>query len=160
MIDQLLALRMTTYLQNEMDYLPWKSAIKNLEYMQGMLGKTGFYGLLEVCDNYSLNSTSHVVLQWCAIINVILNDKSEISRDEAYSTRRQHLFSCHCAVSSGYGRLKNLAENYGIMQAEFFTQGSNAILSLNLHLTSNKATLRCINTCICLLILEFYGKAN
>ena len=63
MIDQLLALQMTTYLQNEMDYLPWKAAIKNLEYIQGMLGKTGFYGLLEVCDSYSLNSISHVVLQ-------------------------------------------------------------------------------------------------
>ena len=101
MIDQLLALRMTTYLQNEMDYLPWKSAIKNLEYMQGMLGKTGFYGLLEVCYSYSLNSISHVVLQLCASINVNPNDKSEISRGEAYSTWLQHLSPCHSAPRSG-----------------------------------------------------------
>ena len=69
MIDQLLALQMTTYLQNEIDFLPWDSAINNLEYIKEMLGRTGIYGLFEVCNSCSLNSIFHVVLQWCAIRN-------------------------------------------------------------------------------------------
>ena len=48
MIDQILALEMTTYLQNEIEYVPWKSAIGNLAYIEGMLSKTGLYGLFEV----------------------------------------------------------------------------------------------------------------
>ena len=63
MIDQLLALRMTTYLQNEIDFLPWNTAINNLEYIREMLGRTGLYGLFEVCHSSSLNSIFHVVLK-------------------------------------------------------------------------------------------------
>ena len=105
MTDQLLALRISTYLQNEMDYLPWKSAIKNLEYIQGMLRKTGFYGLLEVFDSYSLNSISYVT-----VMNIDLspNDKSELSRDEAYSTWLQHFSPSYSAPSSGCGLPMNL----------------------------------------------------
>ena len=48
MIDQILALQMTTYLQNEIEFPPWNSAINNLEYIKEMLGRTGLYGLFEV----------------------------------------------------------------------------------------------------------------
>ena len=60
MIDQILALEMTTYLQNEIEFLPWDSAINNLAYIEGMLSKTGLYGLFEVRDHYNLKISPHV----------------------------------------------------------------------------------------------------
>ena len=57
MIDQILALEMTAYLQNEIEFLPWDSATNNLAYIKEMLSRTGLYGLFEVCDGYSFAIT-------------------------------------------------------------------------------------------------------
>ena len=60
MIDQILSLEMTTYLQNETEFLPWDSAINNLAHIEGMLSKTGLYGLFEVRDLYNLKISLHI----------------------------------------------------------------------------------------------------
>lgn len=48
MINTTLALRSTRYLSKERDYIPWESALGNLQYFILMFDRTDVYGALEV----------------------------------------------------------------------------------------------------------------
>uniref|UniRef100_A0A671SFY3 Aminopeptidase n=1 Tax=Sinocyclocheilus anshuiensis TaxID=1608454 RepID=A0A671SFY3_9TELE len=48
-INITLALRTTKYLYEEKEYIPWESAIRNLEYFFLMFDRTEVYGPLQVC---------------------------------------------------------------------------------------------------------------
>lgn len=47
-INTTLALRSTKYLSKERDYIPWESALRNLEYFILMFDRTEVYGALQV----------------------------------------------------------------------------------------------------------------
>ncbi|XP_061077243.1 aminopeptidase Ey-like [Conger conger] len=47
MVDTTLALSTTTYLSNERDYMPWESALDNLEYFSLMFDRTEVYGPMQ-----------------------------------------------------------------------------------------------------------------
>lgn len=47
-INTTLALRSTKYLSKERDYIPWESALRNLEYFILMFDRTEVYGAFEV----------------------------------------------------------------------------------------------------------------
>lgn len=54
-INTTLALRSTRYLSKERDYIPWESALGNLQYFILMFDRTEVYGAFEVsntCTNY------------------------------------------------------------------------------------------------------------
>lgn len=44
-----LALNSTRFLHNEMAYLPWESAVRNLEYFILMFDRSEVYGPMQVC---------------------------------------------------------------------------------------------------------------
>ncbi len=48
-----LALRTTKYLSEEREYMPWQSALNNLDYFYLMFTQTDVYELLQVCSNTS-----------------------------------------------------------------------------------------------------------
>lgn len=48
MIPSALALRTTCYLSMETEYLPWKSALDNLQYVSLMLDRTEVHPLMQV----------------------------------------------------------------------------------------------------------------
>lgn len=47
-INTTLALRSTKYLSKERDYIPWESALRNLEYFILMFDRTEVYGAFQV----------------------------------------------------------------------------------------------------------------
>lgn len=47
-IETVLALRTTLYLKNERDYMPWESAINNLDFFYLMFDRSEVYGPLQV----------------------------------------------------------------------------------------------------------------
>lgn len=47
-----LALRSTKYLFQEKEYMPWESALDNLDYFNLMFTQTEVYGLLQVCPQF------------------------------------------------------------------------------------------------------------
>lgn len=47
-INTTLALRTTKYLAKERDYIPWESALRNLDYFILMFDRTEVYGALQV----------------------------------------------------------------------------------------------------------------
>ncbi len=47
-INTTLALRTTKYLSKERDYIPWESALRNLNYYILMFDRTEVYGALQV----------------------------------------------------------------------------------------------------------------
>ena len=47
-INTTLALRTTKYLAMERDYIPWESALRNLDYYILMFDRTEVYGALQV----------------------------------------------------------------------------------------------------------------
>lgn len=47
-INTTLALRTTIYLSKERDYIPWESALRNLNYYILMFDRTEVYGALKV----------------------------------------------------------------------------------------------------------------
>lgn len=47
-IHTTLALRTTKYLSNEREYIPWESALRNLDYYILMFDRTEVYGALQV----------------------------------------------------------------------------------------------------------------
>lgn len=47
-----LALRSTKYLFQEREYIPWQSALNNLDYFYLMFTQTDVYGLLQVCPQF------------------------------------------------------------------------------------------------------------
>lgn len=47
-INTTLALRTTKYLSKERDYIPWESALRNLDYYILMFDRTEVYGALQV----------------------------------------------------------------------------------------------------------------
>lgn len=49
-IDTTLALKTTKYLSNERDYIPWESALRNLDYYILMFDRTEVYGALQVSN--------------------------------------------------------------------------------------------------------------
>jgi aminopeptidase N len=48
LLDYATALDVTRYLANELEYLPWKSALNALGYIDSMLVKTGHYDKFKV----------------------------------------------------------------------------------------------------------------
>lgn len=48
MVSTVLALRTTTYLKKERDYMPWQSAINNLDFFYLMFDRSEVYGPLQV----------------------------------------------------------------------------------------------------------------
>nr|XP_046249908.1 alanyl (membrane) aminopeptidase a [Scatophagus argus] len=47
LVDVTLALNSTRYLQNETEYIPWESAVRNLEYFVHMFDRTEVYGPMQ-----------------------------------------------------------------------------------------------------------------
>lgn len=47
-ITTVLALRTTTYLKMERDYMPWESAINNLDFFYLMFDRSEVYGPMQV----------------------------------------------------------------------------------------------------------------
>lgn len=47
-VNTTLALRTTKYLSNEREYIPWESALRNLDYYILMFDRTEVYGALQV----------------------------------------------------------------------------------------------------------------
>lgn len=47
-INTTLALRTTKYLAKERDFIPWESAVRNLDYYILMFDRTEVYGALQV----------------------------------------------------------------------------------------------------------------
>ena len=47
------ALDVMSYLSRESDYVPWKSALNNLEYIRDLLTHTPAYGAFKVCHSKS-----------------------------------------------------------------------------------------------------------
>lgn len=58
-INITLALGTTKYLSEEMEYIPWESAIRNLEYFFLMFERTEVYGHLQV-SLFSYYKKKHV----------------------------------------------------------------------------------------------------
>ena len=48
MIDQLFSLQLIRYMEKEMDYVPWSSALNNIAYIRNMLGKSQVFGSFQV----------------------------------------------------------------------------------------------------------------
>ncbi len=48
MINQVIGLRTINYLKNEQEYLPWKSAVNSLGYIDHMLSRSASYGMFQV----------------------------------------------------------------------------------------------------------------
>ena len=48
LLDYAVALNMTTYMNSEISYVPWKAFLDALEFIRGMLSKQSAYVLLEV----------------------------------------------------------------------------------------------------------------
>lgn len=51
-INTTLALRMTKYLAKERDYVPWETALRNLEYHIIMFDRTEVYGALQASTGF------------------------------------------------------------------------------------------------------------
>lgn len=58
-IPTVLALRTTTYLGRERDYMPWQSALNNLNFFYLMFDRSEVYGPMQVCLLHC-NSTTHI----------------------------------------------------------------------------------------------------
>ena len=48
LLDQLVGLKATAYLKDEVEFSPWRTAIRNLAYIELMLSRTATMGLFEV----------------------------------------------------------------------------------------------------------------
>lgn len=57
MVPTTLALRTTTYLSEETEYLPWQSAINNLQYYHQMLDRTEVFQPMQVIYTFDLFGT-------------------------------------------------------------------------------------------------------
>lgn len=55
-IPTVLALQTTKYLDKETEYIPWKSAVNNLDYFYLMFDRSEVYGPMQVSN---LSSTAH-----------------------------------------------------------------------------------------------------
>lgn len=62
-ISTTLALRTTKYLSKERDYIPWESALRNLNYYILMFDRNEVYGVLQV--NPTLLYMLIIILAYC-----------------------------------------------------------------------------------------------
>lgn len=58
-IPTTLALRTTKYLAKEIDFIPWESALRNLDYYILMFDRTEVYGALQVCTTNTAHSDAN-----------------------------------------------------------------------------------------------------
>lgn len=52
-----LALDTTKFLDKEMEYMPWKTAINNLNFYFLMFDRSEVYGPMQVCDEWQTHVT-------------------------------------------------------------------------------------------------------
>lgn len=53
MVNTTLALRTTKFLDKEVEYMPWQTASRNLNYFFLMFDRSEVYGPMQVCDERS-----------------------------------------------------------------------------------------------------------
>lgn len=82
-INTTLALRTTKYLSNEREYIPWESALRNLDYYILMFDRTEVYGALQV------NTSSLPIL---ALLILTLTGKVYERKLTGYEIDRQYVF--------------------------------------------------------------------
>lgn len=56
-LDYSVTFNLTRYLQNEIEYIPWKSAAIGLKFLDSMLCRTKIYGSFQVGLNNNKNSS-------------------------------------------------------------------------------------------------------
>ena len=60
-MDTTLALRTTTFLDKEVEYMPWQTFRGNLNYYFLMFDRSEVYGPMQVCDERSKSSFSELI---------------------------------------------------------------------------------------------------
>lgn len=69
------ALNFTLFLRNEREFIPWDSAVRNLEYFFLMFDRSQVYGLMQVSD-WCTTDTNPLSLEWRWVLTVYCNPPS------------------------------------------------------------------------------------
>jgi len=69
-LDYSIALRLTMYLSKEREYLPWKTALNSLSYLDTMLKMTPVYEMFQVGYFFSRKQDSYFILMMLSIFSI------------------------------------------------------------------------------------------
>ncbi|KAK3564167.1 hypothetical protein QTP86_009424 [Hemibagrus guttatus] len=102
-IPTTLALNTTLYLSNERDYMPWESALDNLDYFNLMFDRTEIYGLLQ---SYTMKQVERLFMYFKDIT------KSFTIIPENHMDQYNEVNALRVACSSGIDECKTLVTNW------------------------------------------------
>ncbi|XP_060783107.1 alanyl (membrane) aminopeptidase b, tandem duplicate 1 [Neoarius graeffei] len=102
-IPTTLALNTTLYLSNETEYMPWESALDNLDYFYLMFDRTDLYGLLQT---YTRNQVTHLFQHY----KILTENFTKVP--EGHMDQYNEVNALSMACSSGLKECNNLVTKW------------------------------------------------